>query len=89
MKGRGRVKRSGGFFVRGVPTASWERARASKEPGSTLAKPSEGLGVDAGDERRILAKDDAYVVLKVPITVKEALSRAPAGCQPFIRRSPT
>ena len=36
-----------------------ERARASKEPGSTLAKPSEGLGVDAGDERRILRADDA------------------------------
>jgi hypothetical protein len=38
------------------------RARASKEPGSTLAKPSEGLGVDAGEERRILRADDAYVV---------------------------
>jgi hypothetical protein len=34
--------------------SSCVRARAGDEAGSTLAKPSEGLGVDAGEEWRIL-----------------------------------
>ena len=41
-----------------------------------MAKPPEGLDVDAGDERRNLEKDDAYAVFEIPITVKGALSWA-------------
>ena|ERR1700694_3339363 len=54
MKGRGRVKRFPHLFVLVSEAPSWKKARASEEPGSTLAKPSEGLGVDADDEQRIL-----------------------------------
>jgi len=35
-------------------TSSCKKARASEESESTLVKPSEGLGVDPGDEWRIL-----------------------------------
>src|SRR5580704_19420570 len=67
MKGRGRIK---SFFRRSFlihPTASCARARANETSGSTSGDARRRLGVDAGGERRILV-EDAYVVLRVPIT---------------------
>ena len=66
------------------------QTRAGEEAGSTLAKPAEGRGVDAGDGRRMLEEDAAYVErFGVPITLKTShCVGRPLGCQPFIRRSP-
>ena len=50
------------------PSASYTRTRASETSGSTSGDARRRLGVDAGGERRILF-EDAYVVLRVPITV--------------------
>ena len=59
-----------GFFCRSFlihPVASCTRARATKEPGSTSGDARRRIDVDAGGERRIVF-EDAYVVLRVPIT---------------------
>jgi hypothetical protein len=87
MKGRGRVKGRPGLFFPEFPGVVLQVSARQRGAGVNVGcKPPEGLGVDAGDERRILVKDDAYVlVLEVPIIVRGALSRARG--QPAIHSS--
>ena len=64
-------------------SASYTKARASEAPGSTSGDARRRLGVDAGGERRILL-EDAYVVLRVPITAVGSVTLPWAASHSFV-----
>ena len=70
-----------------TPVGVLHDSARSETSGSTSGDACRRLGVDAGGERRVLF-EDAYVVLRVPITTSRGSVDAPVGSQPFIRRSP-
>ena len=83
MKGRGRIKTPFRLIVPDSGVGVLHEARADEAPGSTSGDARRRLGVDAGGERRILF-EDAYVVLRVPITALGSVTLPWAASHSFV-----